>query len=89
MASVRRRVTQLGVSLSQLLHCVVGLAVGDAWADESLSARAWREERSGRRGWGRVRRAIDALFWFDPQHCRGSYEAEVERMQAAPEYRGA
>lgn len=40
----------------------------------SISARAALEP--GPR-WARARRIIDAVFWFDPNHCRTSLESEV------------
>jgi hypothetical protein len=38
---------------------------------ESISARSWREP------WPRVVAVIDALFFWQPNHCRRSYEASV------------
>lgn len=54
--------------------------------DETLSSRAWRHYVDGSRKWPKV--IIDALFFFDPDHCRTSYESEIERKQSKPEMRG-
>lgn len=45
--------------------------------DETLSSRAWRHYVKGDYKW--PCRVIDAIFWFDKDHCRTSYEAELER----------
>lgn len=62
-----------------------------AWADETMSSRAWRAWRDGRL-WGRVARpAIDALFVWQRApggHCRQAYERELQRYHAPPEMRG-
>lgn len=57
------------------------------YADETLSSRAHRMREKGHRYWGWTAGAIDLLFFFDPDHCRVSYESERERMQLPPEMR--
>lgn len=49
--------------------------------DETLSARAWRLRHQSN-AWKR----IDALFFFDPNHCQTSYDAEMTRKQLPKEY---
>lgn len=49
------------------------------WPDETVSARAWREQRLA---WIRL---IDTIFV--PGHCRDSYASEHLRRQLPPEYR--
>lgn len=56
-----------------------------AWADESLSAHAWRWEINGVRHW--PRKLIDGIFCWQKEHCKNSYEAEKLRLQAPPETR--
>lgn len=79
---------QLLIALDQLANVLVTPLHGGAWADETLSSRAWRMERKGR-PWGRLLRpVIDALFWpVEREHCRLSYLAEIERRQSPPEAR--
>jgi hypothetical protein len=39
-------------------------------------------ERAGSRRWSRVRRIIDWLLsWYEADHCRLAYEADVERAR--------
>jgi hypothetical protein len=71
-----RWLLQVLIALDQLANALLG-----GWADETLSAHAHRA------GWGWRRRAINAVFFWQSDHCRSSYEAEMERRQMAPEYR--
>ena len=73
---------QVAISVDQLVNALLG-----GWADETLSSCAWRMERAGR-PWGRITRPlIDALFFFQPGHCRAAFDAERQRVQAPPETR--
>lgn len=55
------------------------------WADETLSARSWRQRH--KRRWKVAVRFIDMLFFWQTDHCRMSYLAEVQRFQLPPQYR--
>lgn len=68
---------QILIALDQFINTLCG-----GWADETLSSRAWRESRE------LLRRLIDALFFWQPHHCRASYESELARRQLPPEMRG-
>lgn len=55
------------------------------WADETISARAWRM----RGKWGKLPyRLINLLFFWQDNHCKGAYESEQQRRHIAAEYRG-
>jgi hypothetical protein len=83
---VRHRLLQIGNACSQLVNsCLPG-----GWSDESLSSRSWRMSRSSahepeHRGWGTLRRVIDALL--GPDHCQRAYLSEVARSQVPPALR--
>lgn len=49
--------------------------------DESLSSRAHRMRLKGHRWWGWTAKAINALFFWQTDHCRGAFEAEALRLQ--------
>ena len=70
------------ISLDQTINCVV-LVKGDGFGkpDETLSARAWRL-----RGQSNAWKRIDRLMFFDPDHCRTSYESELCRKQLPKEF---
>lgn len=78
---------QLLIAIDQLLNVLVTPFQRSAWADETLSARAYRADRDGK-VFGRVfRPMIDWLFFWQQAHCYQAYERERLRMQIAPEYR--
>lgn len=56
-----------------------GNALLGGWADETLSSRAYRADRDGRL-FGRIfRPLIDALFFFEKEHCKNAYLSEIRR----------
>lgn len=75
------RLHQVCIAVDQLFNALAG-----GCADETLSARAWRC-RNRTPAWAWTRRAIDALFWFDPDHCAGAYIHERMRGHLPEEYR--
>lgn len=84
----RHWLLQLLIALDQLANVLITPLDGGAWADETLSSRAWRMERAGK-PWGQLLRpVIDTLFWWDRDHCRTSYESELWARQLPPEARG-
>lgn len=55
--------------------------------DETLSSRAYRADRDGKR-FGRILRPlIDMLFFWQDRHCFQSYQAEVHRRQLSGSFR--
>lgn len=66
---------QVFVAVDQLFNALVG-----GWADESFSSACHRENP-------RIARIIDAILFFDPEHCRMSYESEQLRSYFPPELR--
>lgn len=73
---------QLLIALDQLANTVVWIkGDGFGYADETLSARAWRL-RDQSNAWKR----IDALFFWDEEHCRKSYQSEVRRKHLPNHY---
>ncbi len=69
------RLWQFLIAIDQLGNAILG-----GWADETLSARAYRLK------WVWTQRIINLLF-IDSQHCRDSYESERLRRHLPPEYR--
>ena len=68
------------IGLDQCINTILG-----GWPDETLSSRAWRWHADGVRSWPRV--AIDAVFFWDKDHCQMSYESEKIRAQMPPDLR--
>lgn len=73
---------QILVALDQLANTVFCRG----YADETMSSAVYRMERDGR-FWGRLRRVVDAVMFFDPIHCYRSYLAGLERAKTPPENR--
>ena len=86
LVSMDQALYNLGGALWALLACVLRtMPTGRTWADESLSSRAYRGEQNGVRSW--PRRLIDRLFFWEPNHCRKSFQSEREGRQLPPELR--
>lgn len=67
---------QVLIAVDQLANALSG-----GWADETFSARMYRERRYG------AVRFIDAVFFFDKNHCEESYRSELLRTQLPGAYR--
>lgn len=50
-------------------------------ADETLSSRAYRADRGNKRFGKFFRPMIDTLFFWEKDHCRMAYLAEINRKQ--------
>lgn len=84
-----------------LLAAVTGEQQATVWADETLSAHAWRAEHAGK-PWGRLLRpVIDAAFFWQPSdplvnaavgrvvigHCERAFHKKRLHLGLAREYR--
>jgi len=91
---------QLVIAVDQAVNALVGWllsiagilyilpkAPGAWYADETISALCWRWELNGVCSW--PRRLVDAIFWLfgDRNHCRKSYESEVNGLHLPKEQR--
>ena len=74
---------QFLIAIDQVINTLVWLkSEGFGMADETLSARAWRL-----RGDSNMYKFINLLFFWQSNHCRGAYNAEMERKHLPLEYR--
>ena len=71
---------QVGLAFDQLLNAMCG-----GWADESLSSRSWRLYIE--RGRKFPCNVINAIFFWQENHCREAYESELERLHVPPQMR--
>lgn len=69
---------QLLIAIDQVLNALLG-----GMADETLSARAHRQRLRGRPA---MAQAINALFFWQVDHCRGAYASEVARKHLPTHY---
>lgn len=85
---------QLMISFDQALNCFTGSIVSlfkpsyQVWADETLSACLWRNKNY--KCVNVIRRIVDALFFvftLKKEHCKLSYESEIQRNHLPEEER--
>lgn len=77
------KIKQVLIAIDQLINTLLF----SGYADETISSHAWRVSLKGGRLktlWGRI---VDGLMFFDPNHCKESYESEKNRLQEPPELR--
>jgi hypothetical protein len=79
--SIKQRILNLLISLDQFIFCLVCL--GHSYPNETASACAWRMEQTSRLSGRIFRPLIDTLFFFDPEHCRVSYE-DMQELRFMP-----
>lgn len=68
------------IAIDQLCNAIIG-----GYEDETISSRAWRNRNQWH--WSTAQRVIDTIFFWDQDHCQGSYEYERQRLGTAPEHR--
>lgn len=74
------------VALDQALNTLIYIpGDGFGYADETLSARLFRCYLQGLIS-ARWYRAVDALFFWQDQHCYGAWRSEVERRHLPRHY---
>lgn len=73
------RLLQILIAIDQLANTLVG-----GMADETLSARAHRQRLKGR-AW--PAKAINAIFFWQDDHCRSAFESEMARLDMPGSYR--
>lgn len=70
---------KVALALDQLLNALLG-----GWPDETLSSRCWRWHEDGVE-W--PRRIVNALVWWQKDHCRSAYQNEIEHKQLPEQLR--
>ena len=71
---------QIAIAADQLVNTLLA-----GMSDETLSARAWRNHLVSAK-WRFTMNVIDAIFFWQQDHCKQSYFAEFERKHLPPEY---
>lgn len=71
------------IAADQLLNAVLG-----GYADETLSSRIWRNasKPAPRRRWLWALKAVNGLFFWQTNHCKGAYEMERSRRHLPQEF---
>ena len=73
---------QFLIAFDQVINTVIYIK-DDGWgyADETISARSWRL-----RDQSSLYKVVNALFFWQDNHCRGAYISELSRKQLPKEY---
>lgn len=69
----------MAIAFDQLVSALLG-----GYACESISSRCWRLRDY--RPYKTMRHVIDWLFFWQPNHCRASYDAQVARRNVPADY---
>jgi len=77
---IGKRLFSILISLDQFVWSL--LTLGGSYPDETISSAMYRFETKGMIVGLIFRPVIDKLFWWDRQHCRKAYLAEIFRRQA-------
>lgn len=70
------------IAIDQLGTSLIG-----GWPGETLSSYAYRLEGQYKIGGRIFRPIIDALFFWQTNHCEGAWHSMLKRMNVAPEFR--
>ena len=79
VSSIINYLTRLGNAVSQLINVVIFMGKNP---NESLSGRAYRERQAAAYGygfWWYMHLLINCLFFWQGNHCKASYDADVAR----------
>ena len=68
------------IAVDQLVNAILA-----GWPDETLSSRAYRWDNDGVRSW--PKKVINAIFFWEKNHCLSAYTNEREGRQLPPELR--
>jgi len=79
---VRQKGLQFLIAVDQVFNTLVG----NGWADETLSARAYRNHNKSK-PWAVGMKVIDFIFFWQQNHCQIAHQREVTRSQLPVEYR--
>lgn len=83
--SKTQRLINFLITVDQLIFSVITL--GSSAPDETMSAAAWRLEQSNKLVGKLFRPLIDGLLFFDPEHCKTSFESEKYKKHLPEIYR--
>ncbi|MEO7494728.1 MAG: hypothetical protein ABIT83_17580 [Massilia sp.] len=73
------RLREVALGVDQLLNAILG-----GYASETISSRAWRLR--DRRPFRLLRPLIDGIFFWQPGHCKASYENQKARRNMPADY---
>ncbi|WP_206064473.1 hypothetical protein [Neptunomonas sp. XY-337] len=81
ISAVGERLMNIIIALNQLINA----ALLGGYPDEAISSRSYRLDRD--RGVRWPKRIVNAIFFWQDDHCRNAYDSEMERRHMPPEMR--
>lgn len=74
----------LAIAADQFFNAMLG-----GYADETLSSRIWRNNQAKvpKRRWIVSLRLVNGLFWWQPNHCKASWQAERMRRHMPADFK--
>lgn len=73
------RAREVAIAFDQLANAILG-----GYAQETVSSRCWRLREYP--PYTKLRAFIDFIFFWQPAHCKASYEAQVARRNIPADY---
>ncbi len=73
------RLREVAIAFDQLCNAILG-----GYCVETLSSRCWRLRAY--KPYSFLRPCIDRIFFWQPDHCKASYEAQVARRNVPTDY---
>lgn len=87
ISTIAHNLKQLLITIDQFLTVLVFVVLfpkTKSWADETFSARC---HRMALNGITIPEKIVDAIFFFEKNHCLESYKSELEGRQLPPSLR--
>ena len=83
--AMNRRILNLLIAIDQLAWVI--LTLGNGMPDETISAALYRMEKQNKLAGRIFRPFVDALFWFDKNHCLNAWESENKKQHLPAIYK--
>lgn len=74
-SNIKAYFKNLAIAADQTINAIFG-----GYPDETLSSRLYRKDvEANKSHWTAIRKAVDALFFWQKSHCRSSYLREKDK----------
>ena len=83
--TMKRRILNLLIALDQFIWVIFTL--GNGMPDETISAALYRMEKQNKLAGRIFRPFVDALLWFDKNHCLNAGESENKKQHLPDIYK--
>lgn len=74
-SNIKAYLKNIAIAADQTINAVFG-----GYPDETLSSRLYRKDvEANKSHWTAIRKAVDALFFWQKSHCRAAYLREKHK----------